>query len=158
MAAGLVAGEETVAGSGARVQEGWQDSRRRRRRKRPEVEERVESAQRAAERSGTRVGEGSNVIQIAGNLSQKQLGRALARARARARHRRLINNQPLHRYRGSNVLKQSARRGAARGAHRLSAKTSRRAFCGGKNFRVGTLHRGWFGMARDYLIVYQLGR
>lgn len=71
--------------------------------KRLEVEkrERGERTESSGEVSGTRVGEGSNVIQIAGNLSQKQLGCA------RARDRRLINNQPLRRYRGSNVLKQS---------------------------------------------------
>jgi len=54
------------------------------------------------DRGIARVGEGSNVIQIAGNLSRKQLG-----SRA-SRDTRVINNRPLRRYRRSSDLKQTS--------------------------------------------------
>lgn len=53
-------------GKERRREEGWWRKRKRER-------------ERGAERSSTRVGEGSNVIQIAGNLSQKQLSVVRAR-------------------------------------------------------------------------------
>lgn len=87
--------------------------------------------ERGVERSGTRVGEGSNVIQIAGNLSQKQL--SVVRARE------IVGSSitgPCIGIGDRTFLNNRARR-----ARPVGKKSATSLLQRGKNFRVGTLHR-----------------